>query len=112
MPGLLTTRAVSGHCVHAVSADFVGDAGRLEFRHARSFPVARVAHERARTQGLRQQGGAHAAFAGAECEDGVGEVHGVRDQRTLRVTMVTTAKSTPTIQNRAVILDSGMFCFW
>ena len=34
-----------------------------------------------------------------------------RGQRTLRVTMVMTARSTPTIQNLAVILDSGMFCF-
>ena len=32
--------------------------------------------------------------------------------RTFRVTMVTTANRMPTIQNRAVILDSGMFCFW
>ena len=95
-----------------MAAGFVSDAGRFEFRYARSFPLARVAHKRLRTKGLRQQGGAYAAFAGAECEDGVGEVHGVRGQRTLRVTMVTTAKSTPTIQNRAVILDSGMFCFW
>ena len=95
-----------------MAARFVGDAGRFKFCHARSFSLARVAHKHLRTKGLRQQGGAYAAFAGAECEDGVGEDHGVRDQRTLRVTMVTTAKSTPTIQNRAVILDSGMFCFW
>ena len=26
--------------------------------------------------------------------------------------MVTTANRMPTIQKRAVILDSGMFCFW
>ena len=64
--------------VGLVPADFVGDAGRLEFRHAWSLPFPRVAHERARAQGLRQKGGAHAAFAGAKYEDGISEVHGVR----------------------------------
>ena len=60
----------------AVAAEFVADAVGHQF--SRPWPAAfsSVAHERTCTHGLRQHGGAHAAFAGAQNQDGVCEVHG------------------------------------
>ena len=67
---------------------------------------ARIRHPTGRAQAEAQLGCPFTALAGSEYGDAV--VH----QRTLRVTMVTTASRMPTIQKRAVILLSGMPPFW
>ena len=60
----------------AVAAELVADAVGLHFRRTRPAAFPGIAHVRTRTHGLRQQGGAHAAFAGAQNQDGICEVHG------------------------------------